>query len=374
MDERSGTIRLVDSRDSEARGLVTTISRSEVEKALHADEGVDLLLDVERAAAEGDGRETERIALAWEPADLERLLAASSADEITLTFDDAEIRRLLDEDVDAHGMRETLAAITVVAGLAAASAGGAAAMYPASEGGGAAVGTPSAVVAPASEISTGLGTQQSAAAPASEISTGLGDQSAPAEATLAVSDHGVLTAKDAGLGDTPAPAEASLASASEISTGLGDQSAPAEEILAASDHGVLTAKDAGLGDTSAPAEASRRACRGEPGVGVGDQHGRRRRDAGRPCRDLLRCRAGAACGSSRGDGRDRAASDRRTSLRKPGRLDVVAEPNGSGCDRRDDSRVDRRRLRAAHAAPPARYGVRRAQGSPGHPRAPFFDG
>ncbi len=362
MDERSGTIRLVDSRDSEARGLVTTISRSEVEKALHADEGVDLLLDVERAAAEGDGRETERIALAWEPADLERLLAASSADEITLTFDDAEIRRLLDEDVDAHGMRETLAAITVVAGLAAASAGGAAAMYPASEGGGSAVGTPSAVVAPASEISTGLGAQQSAAAPASEISTGLGDQSAPAEATLAVSDHGVLTAKDAGLGDTPAPAEASLASASEISTGLGDQSAPAEATLAVSDHGVLTAKDAGLGDTPAPA------------VGVGDQHGRRRRDAGRPCRDLLRCRAGAACGPSRGDGRDRAASDRRTSLRKPGRLDVVAEPNGSGCDRRDDSRVDRRRLRAAHAAPPARYGVRRAQGSPGHPRAPFFDG
>ena len=233
MDERSGTIRLVDSRDSEARGLVTTISRSEVEKALHADEGVDLLLDVERAAAEGDGRETERIALAWEPADLERLLAASSADEITLTFDDAEIRRLLDEDVDAHGMRETLAAITVVAGLAAASAGGAAAMYPASEGGGSAVGTPSAVVAPASEISTGLGTQQSAAAPASEISTGLGDQSAPAEATLAVSDHGVLTAKDAGLGDTSAPAEASLASASEMSTGLGDQSAPAEANLAA---------------------------------------------------------------------------------------------------------------------------------------------
>src|ERR687888_573810 len=118
MDERSGTIRLVDSRDSEARGLVTTISR----------------LDVERAAAEGDGRESERIALAWEPEDLERLLAASSADEITLTFDEAELQRLLDEDVDAHGMREKFAAITVVAGLAAATAGGAAATMSAGSG------------------------------------------------------------------------------------------------------------------------------------------------------------------------------------------------------------------------------------------------
>jgi len=253
MDERSGTIRLVDSRDSEARGLVTTISRSEVEKALHADEGVDLLLDVERVAAEGDGRDTERIALAWEPADLERLLAASSADEITLTFDDAEIRRLLDEDVDAHGMRETLAAITVVAGLAAATAGGAAAAMSAGSGGGGTVEAPIAAVAPASEISTGLGAQQSAAAPASEISTGLGDQSAPAEATLAVSDHGVLTAKDAGLGDTPAPAEASLASASEISTGLGDQAAPAEASLASASE-ISTGV---VGETpAAPAEIS----------------------------------------------------------------------------------------------------------------------
>src|SRR5919201_4503202 len=128
MDERSGTIRLVDSRDSEARGLVTTISRSEVEKALHADEGVDLLLDVERAAAEGDGRESERIAPAWEPEDLERLLAASSADEITLTFDEAELQRMLDEDVDAHGMREKLVVLSVAAGIAAAGAGSAAGM------------------------------------------------------------------------------------------------------------------------------------------------------------------------------------------------------------------------------------------------------
>jgi hypothetical protein len=128
MDERSGTIHLVESQDPGARSLVTTISRSEVEHALHEDEGVDLVLDVERLAADGDGRENERIALAWTPEDLERLLAMSSADEITLTFDEEEVRRFLDDDVDAHGMRVKLAALTAVAGMAAAGAGAAGAM------------------------------------------------------------------------------------------------------------------------------------------------------------------------------------------------------------------------------------------------------
>jgi hypothetical protein len=244
MDERSGTIHLVESRDPGARSLVTTISRSEVEHALHADEGVDLVLDVERLAADGDGRENERIALAWTPEDLERLLAMSSADAITLTFDEEEVRRFLDDDVDAHGVRVKLAALTAVAGMAAVGAGTAGAMPAGLDGGGSAANPPAAAVAPASEISAGLG-----------------NQSAPAEATLAASDHGVLTsATEAGLGGTSAPAEASLASASEISSGLGDQSAPAEATLAASDHGVLNStSEAGLGaqqPTSQPVSAS----------------------------------------------------------------------------------------------------------------------
>src|SRR6476646_6773946 len=47
MDERSGTVRLVESRpDAEVRGLVATVSRHEVEEVLRADEGpVDLLFD-----------------------------------------------------------------------------------------------------------------------------------------------------------------------------------------------------------------------------------------------------------------------------------------------------------------------------------------
>jgi hypothetical protein len=180
MDERSGTIRLVaPSSDTEARGLVATVPRAEVERALSADEeSVDLLLDVARATS--DGRETQRLALGWEPQDLERLLETTDGSQISLTFDEGELQRLLDEDVEAHGMRETLAVLTVAAGMAAAGAGSAFAS-PVGEGalpGGTA--TPAAQVT-ASEVSTGLGSQQTAAtagqagrtATASEISTGI---------------------------------------------------------------------------------------------------------------------------------------------------------------------------------------------------------
>jgi hypothetical protein len=251
MDERSGTIRLVDSRDREANGLVTTISRTEVEKALH--EGpVDLLLDVERIAAEGDGRESERIALAWEPEDLERLLSTSSADQITLTFDEAEIRRLLDEDVDAHGMREKFAVLTVVAGMAAAGAGTAAAMYPASEGGGPSAGTPAAAVAPASEISTGLGTAPAAAdrATASEVSSGLGNQSAPAQANLASASASEISTGIAG--ETPA-------APAEISTGVVQEppATPAEVTAGIVQHPTSAPISASPGDTTwAPSPAA----------------------------------------------------------------------------------------------------------------------
>lgn len=183
MDEKSGTVRLVEPRpDVEAPGLVATVPRHEVEEALRSDAGpVDLLLDVERVAADGDGRETQRIALAWEPQELERLLTTTSGDEVSLTFDEDEVRRLLDEDVEAHGVREKLAVISVVAGMAAAGAGSAAAVIP--PDGGSSAGTPVAVAAThatASEVSTGLTGVSSDRVTPSEVSTGLGDpQAAP---------------------------------------------------------------------------------------------------------------------------------------------------------------------------------------------------
>jgi hypothetical protein len=197
MNERSGTIRLVEPRgESEVRGLTATISREEVEEALRKDGPVDLLLNVEKVAADGNGRETERIALAWESQDLERLLGAAGDDGISLTFDDAELQRLLDEDVEAHGMREKLAVVSVVAGLAAAGAGSAAGMaYSGGEGGTSA--TSAAVVTP-SEVSTGIGATAPAAAPAatpSEISTGVTGETpaAPAEISTGIVQEPLAT-------------------------------------------------------------------------------------------------------------------------------------------------------------------------------------
>jgi hypothetical protein len=221
MDERHGTIRLADPGESEARGLVTTVPRAQVEEALHSEEPVDLWLDIERSV-EGEGRETQRLALAWERQDLERLLE-NDGSEITLTFDETELQRLLDEDVEAHGMRAKAAVLTVVVGIAAAGAGKAIAM-PMSDGSGASGPATPAATAPASEISTGLGQQTAAQGRLvvpSEISTGLGQQTA---ATAQTGRTGASEISTGLTGTAPAPA-------SEISTGIvGETPAPASEI------------------------------------------------------------------------------------------------------------------------------------------------
>jgi hypothetical protein len=225
MDERSGTVRLIEPQpDAEVRGLVATVSRDQVEEVLRTDEGpVDLLLDVERVAADGDEHETERIALAWEPQDLERLLATTSGDQIALTFDENEVRRLLD-DVEAHGMREKLAVLTVVAGMAAAGAGSATAAVFAGDSGPSA-GTPVAVAThtTASEVSTGLTGVSSDRATASEVSAGLGDAQAPPAAAQPGRSASPSEISTGITGEAPA-------APSEISTGIVQEPlvAPAE--------------------------------------------------------------------------------------------------------------------------------------------------
>jgi hypothetical protein len=215
MDERSGTVRLVESRpDAEVRGLVATVSRHEVEEVLRSDEGpVDLLFDVERVAPEGDKHETERIALAWEPQDLERLLGTTSGDQIALTFDEEEVRRLLD-DVEAHGMREKLAVLTVVAGMAAASVGSASgAVFAATGGAPASAPAAAATHATASEVSTGLTGVSVDRVAASEVSTGLGDAQAPPAAAQVGRSANPSEISTGITGEAPA-------APSEISTGV----------------------------------------------------------------------------------------------------------------------------------------------------------
>jgi hypothetical protein len=162
MDERTGTVRLVESGGA-GRTLATTVSRSEVEQALRsAEEPVDLLVDVERATPD-DGRETSRLTLGWERRELERLLETTDGSEISLAFDDDELSALLDEEVEAHGMRRGLAVLTVAAGMAAAGAGSAFAM-PEADGSGSVSGTtqPATTQVKASDSSSGLSSGETA--------------------------------------------------------------------------------------------------------------------------------------------------------------------------------------------------------------------
>lgn len=110
------------------QGLTTSVSREEVEKAMRAKDGPpELILDVTRFA-DGEAAETRSVAVAWEPADLERLLSETEGERVTLTFDGEALRQAMEEDVEAHGLREKAVVLAVaasaVAGVTASAAAG----------------------------------------------------------------------------------------------------------------------------------------------------------------------------------------------------------------------------------------------------------
>ena len=129
---------------NESSAIMTQIPRTEIEEAARADGPAELFLDIARVR-DGD-RETheiqsqQRITVSWDPDDLEKLLGSTTADHVTLAFKPEELARMFDEpDVDAHGLRERVAVLTIAATAAAGiSAGVASGMVanPISEGGG----------------------------------------------------------------------------------------------------------------------------------------------------------------------------------------------------------------------------------------------
>ena len=103
-----------------------TIPRADVEEALRAhDDAPDLVLDVLRRTT-GDP-ERRSVAVEWDRSDLETLLAESGGDEITLTLDANALNGAF-EDVEAHGVRQT---VVVLAAVVAGATAGAAAAGPA---------------------------------------------------------------------------------------------------------------------------------------------------------------------------------------------------------------------------------------------------
>jgi hypothetical protein len=123
---------LVDLSDTTAVDTLTvTMPRRHVEEALIENEPVDLVLDLAQRDADGDTSETTQIAVAWERDELEDLLRRSDGESISMVFDEAALRRLLDPEFEAHGMRGALAVLAVA--VAAGGAASAATAYP-SEG------------------------------------------------------------------------------------------------------------------------------------------------------------------------------------------------------------------------------------------------
>jgi hypothetical protein len=115
------------------RWLTATVPRDEVAEALQVEDGEPaLLLDVIRR--NGDGLETlqrKSVAVAWDNADLERLLQQATGERVTFAIDRSSLLEAFDADVEAHGIRHAAAVLTVAlatagtAGAAIPSGGGA---------------------------------------------------------------------------------------------------------------------------------------------------------------------------------------------------------------------------------------------------------
>ena len=117
MEQLSARATLKGSDVPNPDSLATVISRREIEEALKADETPDLIIDVTRFE-DGEPAETRNVAVSWERGDLEKLLE-QAGDSVRLTFDREQLSQLFDPDFEAHGLRERVAVLAVVAATAA---------------------------------------------------------------------------------------------------------------------------------------------------------------------------------------------------------------------------------------------------------------
>jgi hypothetical protein len=122
MDELAARAMLVSAPDVEG-GVSTSVPRSQIEEALAENETpIELILEVTRFS-DGESKDTRSVAISWEPAELERLLAQAEGDDVVLTFDRDALQQAVDADVEAHGIREK--ALVLAVAVTAAAAGGA---------------------------------------------------------------------------------------------------------------------------------------------------------------------------------------------------------------------------------------------------------
>jgi hypothetical protein len=112
MSEVASRAQLIDASDLGARSqrIAATVPRAEIEEALQVEDMPELILEVDR---HGNGDvDGHMFRVGWTEDQLKGLLRDTSGDEITLLFDADELQQaLVDEDVEAHGVREKTAAV-----------------------------------------------------------------------------------------------------------------------------------------------------------------------------------------------------------------------------------------------------------------------
>ena len=111
------------------RRLAIDLRRHDIETALRsADDGLELLLDLEAGAVNGGITRRHTLAIGCTREDLERMLE-NAGDDVSVGFDaDALAWAIRDPDTEAHGLREKMAVLAVVLATTGAAAGSAQAM------------------------------------------------------------------------------------------------------------------------------------------------------------------------------------------------------------------------------------------------------
>ncbi len=129
MSELNTRAQVIDASEIETwpGRIPAKLRRDELQEALRIEETPELVLDVARRDNGDVEAHTLRVALTEDQ--LKKLLTDADGEEITLFFDPDELQAVLEEDVEAHGVREKTAAVLTVAAMAA---GVAASAHPAS--------------------------------------------------------------------------------------------------------------------------------------------------------------------------------------------------------------------------------------------------
>ena len=193
------------------------ISRAAAEEALRDGDGpVELTFNVFRA-----GGATEAMTMIFERSDLERTLQSADGEELALVFDPDELERAIeDSEVEAQGLRETAAVLTVAVAAMAGSAGVASAATSGASGTGYVVpaGSVEAIVNDAGAAGGASGTGYVIPAGSDEaIVNDAGAAGAsgtgyvvPAGGTEAIVNHGASAAPAAGSDPTLSSTEAAI--------------------------------------------------------------------------------------------------------------------------------------------------------------------